>query len=370
MKVAFDQQIFVNQVYGGVSRYFCELATNLSSTDNIDVRVVAPMYVNSYLKNIPEETLLGFSSPMSHWLLNNPRKLVSKAMSNMILNYIKPDIIHETYYLEAPAGSNQTTRVITLHDMIHEKFREHFHSNDKTIQNKKAAINRADHIICVSESTKRDAIEMLGIRPEKISVVHLGFHLMQDSNKLQSKKITDLNIKPYLLYVGSRKGYKNFQRLLMAYAESSMLKSEFNLICFGGGKFNNQELSLFSKLNLTTMQVIQQSGNDEVLAKLYKNASIFVYPSLYEGFGIPPLEAMSYGCPVVCSNVSSIPEVVGDAGYYINPMDINNIKTSIEDVLNNQEIKNTLISKGEERLNHFSWQKCANQTYEVYKDLT
>lgn len=367
MKVAYDAQIFGGQIYGGVSRYYCELAARLSKRTSIDVSIAAPMHVNEYLKSLPEDILSGFSSPLPYDFMRLPQRVASMALGDLVLRFLQPDIIHETYYLKYPLGPARAKRVLTIYDMIHEKFEAQFQYGDKTAKHKAIAAERADHVICISESTKQDVMEILGVNPEKISVVHLGFDLMQSPQK-KVKEIT-FEEKPYLLYVGTRGGYKNFQRFLEAYANSTLLSKEFRVISFGGGVFNAEELALMEKLNLTKNQVTQLSGDDYLLGELYKSASIFVFPSLYEGFGIPPLEAMSYGCPVACSNNSSIPEVVGNAGLLFDPYDVESIQKAIEHVVESTDVKESLIRKGKERLNNFSWDKCADETHNIYRSL-
>lgn len=368
INIAYDPQIFSGQVYGGVSRYICEIATRISKNPDVSVKIAAPMYVNAYLENVPKKILTGFKSPFPYEFLRLYQRASSMLLGEAVLRYMKPDIIHETYYFKYPLGPKSATRVLTIYDMIHEKFESQFQYGDKTAKHKAVAAARADHIICISESTKCDVIEILGIKPEKITVIHLGFDLMAvnaDELNIQADNMG----KPYLLFVGTRGGYKNFQSMLEAFATSQVLKSEFNLICFGGGIFNAEELALMQKLGVSAQQVTQLSGNDQLLAKLYEGASVFVFPSLYEGFGIPPLEAMSYNCPVVCSNSSSIPEVVGDAGEYFDPYDAKSIQSAIELVVGSTELKKSLIVKGKDRLNGFSWDKCAAETLTVYKGL-
>lgn len=368
MKVAYDAQIFSGQIYGGVSRYYCELATRVSVNPELDVKIVAPMHVNAYLRNLPSGIVSGFHSPLPYDFMRLPQRAASLVLSDIMLRWMQPDIVHETYYFKYPLGFSKAKRVLTIYDMIHEKFESQFQYGDKTAKHKAAAAARADHVICISESTKSDVIEILGINPEKISVIHLGFDLMTNNHNV-TNTVQYMDSKPYLLYVGTRGGYKNFQRFLEAYASSKLLRSEFRIVSFGGGKFNAEELDLIEKFSLTKDQVIQLSGDDSLLGELYINASIFVFPSLYEGFGIPPLEAMSYSCPVACSNTSSIPEVVGQAGQYFDPKDVNSIQNAIELVVTSVKTKNSLIEKGRERLNHFSWDKCANETQSVYKSL-
>ena len=368
IKIAYDSTIFSDQTYGGISRYFCELASRISILDGVNVKIAAPMYKNKYLPNLPKAIINGFSSPFPQNFMAFHQRAASLCLGDIILRCISPDIIHETYCFRWPLGPRRAARVITIHDMIHEKFKSSFPDNDQTSKYKALAAHRADHIICISESTKRDVIEILGISPKKISVIHLGFDLMTN-DEISLNEYFNSNKKPYILFVGNRDGYKNFQTLLKAYAASSILRQDFNLVCFGGGKFTNSELALFEELGLLENQTYQYSGDDQQLAAFYTKASVFVYPSLYEGFGIPPLEAMAHGCPVVCSNTSSIPEVVASAGVYFDPASIESMRNAIESLVSSPMLRTSIIEAGKVRLNSFSWDRCAKETLAIYKKL-
>jgi len=250
--------------------------------------------------------------------------------------------------------------------MIHERFSDSFSQTDRTSVEKALAVARADHVICISEQTKRDLIEILGVEASKISVVYLGFNLISHDKPVT---ITVGQSRPFILYVGNREGHKNFERLLIAYATSIKLKNNFDLICFGGGAFSDKEKALMQQLGVSVDRVSQVSGNDALLAGYYRASSAFVYPSLYEGFGIPPLEAMSFDCPVVCSNLSSIPEVVGDAGEMFDPYDPDSIRVAIERVVDDVQLQEVLISRGRERIKLFSWERCAQETLDVYRKV-
>lgn len=375
MKIAYDSQIFCAQVYGGVSRYFCEIAPRIAKISDVQVSITAPMHINAYLAHVPPGIVSGFRAPdtdrfqTSHGV-NYPRlalRGLGLIMGDWMLRAMKPDIVHETYFAPYRLGSRRARRVLTIYDMIHEKFASSFPHADKTARYKALAAARADHVICISESTRRDAIEVLGLPPEKTSVIYLGFDLMGDATT-HSNPVLPEN-EPYLLYVGNRGGYKNFIRLLEAYGTSPTLKAQYRLICFGGGDFRADESIAMQKLGLKSGQVMQLGGDDKLLGKLYTQASAFIFPSRYEGFGIPPLEAMSHDCPVVCSNTSSIPEVVGDAGEYFDPADTDSMRMAIERVVTSDSHRKLLIGKGRERLKNFSWDRCAAETLAIYKTL-
>jgi len=367
LKIRFDAAIFCSQKYGGISRYFCELASRLSGFHDIDASIIAPVYINAYLSNLPRNSVIGFHLPDIS-IPHGPLRALSMLVGDGILRAEKPDVIHETYYSPRAIGPQCSKRVLTIYDMIHEKLALTINPADRTAKHKALAAHRADHIICISESTRRDAIQILDLPFDKTSVIHLGYDLMQ-SNNYRSETASVSVERPFLLFVGKRGGYKNFLGLLEAIGSSRELRSEYALTCFGGGKFNDEESNAIKAFGLVTDQVMQIDGNDKVLAELYGSATAFIYPSLYEGFGIPPLEAMSFDCPVVCSNTSSIPEVVGDAGEYFAPEDVESMRLAIERVVCSTDIQRNLKAKGRLRLSSFSWDRCAAETREIYKKL-
>jgi glycosyltransferase involved in cell wall biosynthesis len=364
MQIIFDHQIFSAQKYGGISRYFVELANHIADAETAQVRVLSPVYVNAYLAaRSTRVRVTGFKMPAVRYT-GRIYRAVNQALSGLLLPWFKPDLVHETYYASKPAKPRGYKIVLTVYDMIHELFPADFAANDSTPSNKAAAVARADHVICISENTRRDLIKLLGVPREKTSVVHLGFSLQTGGARV------DLPVRrPYLLYVGARGGYKNFACLLQAYAASSALTASFDLVAFGGGPFTAKEAELARQLGIPPENLRQVQGGDDVLAGLYRRAAAFVYPSLYEGFGIPPLEAMSFDCPVVCSNTSSIPEVVGDAAMLFDPLSAVALGQALAGVLDNAGLRQALISRGRERIKHFSWEQCAQQTMAVYEQI-
>lgn len=366
MKIVFDHQIFGWQQYGGISRYIYELASEITNIGIHDLKVVSPFYVNHYLKRAPKSLkILGI--PIKYI----PRtgriiRAVNFILAWSLFRFLRPDIVHETYFSYLRIAPKKSKVVLTVYDMIHERFAESFPKLDNTSKEKASAVARADHVICISEQTKQDLIEILGVDASKISVVHLGFTLTSQDD---ATAVAIEPVRPFLLYVGSRGGYKNFEGLLKAYAASPILKNGFDLICFGGGDLTNKEKTLIQQLGVSTDRVSQVSGDDALLAGYYKIASAFIYPSLYEGFGIPPLEAMSFDCPVVCSNISSIPEVVGNAAEMFDPENPDSISSAIERVINNSQLRENLINLGRERIKLFSWERCAQQTLDVYRKV-
>jgi glycosyltransferase involved in cell wall biosynthesis len=365
MRIIYDHQIFSIQEYGGISRYFAELSHQINKMDEHQVKILAPIHINNYLKKLPEEMVKGVHTkrlPRTGKVLRTCNNIIS----NVWVKSIQPDIIHATYFYcpgKKPRESGKA--VITVYDMIHEKFPDSISMRDNTAQMKIEAIQQADHVICISDKTRLDLIDIVGINPDKTSTIHLGFRPFH----CLSSNVKPPFDSPYMLYVGMRKGYKNFKTLIKAYANSQPLKQNIRLICFGGGAFDKDELAFMNELGLTENQIFQIGGNDELLAACYKNATAFVFPSRYEGFGIPPLEAMSLGCPVICSSVGSIPEIVGSAGEYFNPNDPDEISQAIENVVFNEERSNVLRNLGYQQIKKYSWERCAQETLHIYQSL-
>ena len=366
MKIAYDHQIFGWQRYGGVSRYFLELASHIKSTgdDAVECQIICPFYVNEYLhQSLSSVHVTGIHAPAIR-RTGRLYRIINEFLAPFILWRWCPNILHETYYAKKTVSPSGCKTVLTVFDMIHELYPQFFPAWDRTREEKRAAVARADHIVCISENTQRDLIRLLHVPEEKTTVVHLGFALNQS-------KVADLARpqRPFILFVGSRAGYKNFDRLLQAYAGRSILRDSYDLVAFGGGHFNGREKTLVRSLGLNENQVRQMSGDDAVLCAIYRQASLFVYPSLYEGFGIPPLEAMSLDCPVACSNTSSMPEVVGNAAIQFDPYEVDSIANALEAVVTNSALQADLRQRGRDRLQAFSWDRCALETLNVYRKV-
>jgi len=362
MRILFDQQIFCQQKYGGISRYFYELANQLASMEGQQVEIFAPFYINEYFHRGSKVSPHGIKVSRVH----HTRFLNTAALCLLVRPRRDVDIYHETYYSRSDYCPRTAIRMLTVFDMIHEKLNGQFSKSDRASQDKALAVERADHIICISEHTRQDLIELFGVNTAKTSVVHLGFTLTNRDESLQKRFPS---ARPFLLYVGNRFGYKNFEGLLQAYSMSFRLMRDFDLICFGGGELTAREKGLIQQLGLPAESVRHVSGDDAILAEYYRAASAFVFPSLYEGFGIPPLEAMSFDCPVVCSNVSSIPEIVGNAGEMFDPHEPDSIREAVERVVNDDALRQGLIARGRERIKLFSWERCARETLDVYKQV-
>lgn len=363
MKVLFDTQIFILQKHGGISRLFSELYREYTMQDyGIEAFMPAFYADNMHAKeyNLPQRILF----TTGHF---KGKTRFAKAFNNYSfrksIKRINPDLIHPTYY-EYPFNMlSSIPFVITVHDMIHEKFASTFFFHDKNISEykKKLAIS-ARRIIAVSKATKNDLIECFNIDPSKIDVVYHG-NSMVIENFLYSKE--DVLNKPYILFVGQRSLYKNFLTFIKGCAPI-LNKYDLDLLCVGGGNFTNIELEQCNKLGILK-RVHQLTLNDKQLRVAYKNAIAFVFPSLYEGFGIPLLEAFSQGCPIIASDIPVFREIAGDAALYCDPGSYESIEHAIEQMISNEAMRQKYILKGKNKIKEYSWSRCALQTANVYK---
>lgn len=366
MRIAFDHQIFGHHSYSGISRYLFEIASGMATDHGQDVSIVTPLYINGYLRQSPHGLrIVGLPVPEFRRSARIYRS-VNSLLAGPLLRHARPDIVHETYYSGKRLAPSSARIVLTVHDMIHERFPHLFPPTDRTAADKAAAVARADHVICVSENTRRDLIGLLGVAPEKTSVILHGYRIATARVPAQ---VTPAARHPFLLYVGYRGNYKNFMPFMRAYATSSLLADGFDVVCFGSGPLSADERQAIRKLGVADERVSHVSGDDGVLAALYRQAAALVYPSLYEGFGIPPLEAMGFGCPVACSNTSSLPEVVGDAAVTFDPNDLDDMRAALERVATDDSLRRHLIGLGHHRVQQFSWRRCAEQTLDAYRKV-
>ena len=370
MKIFFDHKIFVNQNYGGPSRYIVNLTSSLNKFEDLNAKIFAPLHINNYLdQNEIKKNKIGLKLPFSG-MINNFYKIKKRVgkfddhINRFLMKRFNPDIYHTTYY-DKSQMSCPKKMVITVYDLIHELF-SYEYGFPKNYLPKESILKQASHIICISENTKKDLINIYNVDPSKISVTHLATDF---SNLEEKKNLKNIIGSKYFLFVGSRWKYKNFSNLLKAMSINKRLQKELKLVLFGGGSLKKEEINLINELGLNIKNIIHINGNENFLKSLYTNAEFLIYPSKYEGFGIPILESFSQNCPVLCSNTSSLPEVADDAALFFNPDEPEEISLTIDRFLQSSESRNILIGKGLERLKKFSWEKCAKQTLNVYQNL-
>lgn len=348
MKILYDHQIFSTQKYGGISRYFYEIMK--------DKDYILPLILNKnkYLQK-------GIDLFDDFRGKTRLYKFINNIYTTYKLKNEKYDIFHPTYYDTYFLKNLKSPFVLTIHDMIHEKFQEIMNPNDNTAYEKKLLASKAKRIIAVSEQTKKDIVEILNIDKDKIEVIYHG----SDFDKIkEDKNFSNKLPKKYILFTGNRGGYKNFQNFTEALKDFLLKDDDLYLVCAGGGNFTSTELEIFDKMKINS-KLLHFSCNDNQLKSLYKNAMFFIFPSLYEGFGIPLLEAMGSDTPILCSDTSCFPEIAQDSAIYFDPNDITDMKEKIKFALSSG--LDFYIEKGRERFKYFSWDKARKETMEVYR---
>jgi glycosyltransferase involved in cell wall biosynthesis len=334
----FDNIIYKLQKLGGVSVYWNEMTSRINQNKQFNVRFTEG---NKFSRILP----VGSES----------------------------EIFHSSHFRITP--SRKTKIVSSIHDLIYEKSlaKSSLLGTTLNIWERRQAIEKADTIICVSENTKREMLEIYPFAASKIiEVVYVACSFNRDT--IIQPTITDRifslskSDKNFALYVGTRKTYKNFNSALIGFAESELRKNNFLLVCTGVN-FDEQEQSLINKLDLQNSVLMLDYATQVEMSYLYQNAFALLYTSTYEGFGMPPLEAMSSGSPVIAANISSMPEVIGDAGILLDDItDYSLVSSSLNQLLNEQ-VRSEYIQKGIEQSKKFTWDRCADRHMEIYKNL-
>ncbi len=368
MKVLFDDQVFTSQMYGGVSRYFAQILKKFYRHNLLDFNLSLVYSDNNYLEDVEFSNHLNFLKNKEFkgkYRIVKFFKKLNRLKSKRDLKKQRFDVFHPTYYdsyfLEY---LSKKPFVLTIHDMIHEIYTgKYFKKDDVAIKQKKELAKKATKIIAVSENTKKDIAKLYDIDPDKIDVVY-------HASSLNPKKIRKIKIpEKFLLFVGDRDRYKNFNFFVKSIIPLLKKDNDLKLICAGGGFFKEDELNFFKDNYLENQILYYFINSDEELAFLYKNALAFVFPSLYEGFGIPILEAFSLGCPVVLSNASSFKELAQEEGIFFDPKDNNSIRESVEKVICDKQLRKDLSQKGLIYSKNFSWKKAAQQTKKIYESI-
>lgn len=360
MTILFDHQTFSIQSYGGISRYFAQLCLGINATAGNQTVLGVRWSDNVYLNTPPPFSKRQF--------IGRGRLLyaINQQYSHTLIRQGRFDLLHTTYYDPAFLGTlGNRPFVMTIHDMIHERLHAQFQElrPDRFVEGKRRLAEKASAIIAVSEYTRQDIIALLNVDPARVHVVHHASSL-----PAQSSKALPQPDRSYLLFVGNRGQYKNFDSLLQALALLIDL-SPLRLVCAGGGVFSAEEQSRVAALGLVGRVEQRPFQTDEELLMLYKGAVAFVFPSLYEGFGIPILEAFAGGCPCILSRSSSLPEVAEDAALYIEPTSSDDIAQTIRLLIADVALQRSLVHKGYQRLRAFTWQQTVNQTLTVYQSV-
>jgi glycosyltransferase involved in cell wall biosynthesis len=364
MRVLYDHQVFSLQNAGGASRYFYELMNFLTTVPDVQTELLLGISGTIYpFRNLAPEnaTVMSLAGSIPPGMA---RFLVNEAFGNAVAPVRgKVDVYHPTLYRCMPLVRARRI-VVTHHDCVHERFPELFPDVKKVLRAKKRLFAQAAAIICVSESSRKDLLHFYKLEAAKTRVIYHGISPLlcgPDANGTLQQR------RGYVLYVGSRAAYKNFEGLLKAFHESGLQES-LDLLVLGGGPLTALETALIANLGLSNCVSSIREISDRLLRQAYAGAKLFVYPSLCEGFGFPPLEAMAAGCPVLASNTSAIPEVCLDAPFYFDPSDGNSFVRGLLRAVNDEDARRTAIARGSEVIARYSWTKCGQETLALYRE--
>lgn len=372
MKIAFDgRTISGNKT--GVGVYTDNLLKGLAAIDKGNTYNVFVLDMPSYAS---PQNFRFIKTNVSH--KSHPR---GELWESVFLPYffIKEDIdVFHSPTFHLPLFTGRVKKIVTMHDLITLKFPQTYPQSFASYARwmMKMAVRVADAIIVPSKSTREDVLKIFSAEESKIYVipeaVKEGLHPVDDETYLSGIKGRYNLPDDFILFVSTIEPRKNLECLIRAYFEIRKGGIRHKLvICGGKGWLKEYEKIIKIITELCMEEDIFFTGYvpDEDMAGIYSLAALFVYPSFYEGFGLPPLEAMACGCPVIASNASSIPEVVGEAGILIDPSDIQGLSYAICRVLGNEDIKIHMKMAGIERACQFSWTKVAADTLEVYKGV-
>lgn len=353
MKILYDYQTFCMQTFGGISRYFYKL---MKYNQNLWICDIAGKYANNiYIKELfNKKTIVPFHFKGKGRIENifNSMDLIKKLKEEF-------DVYHPTYYFTKNLPKSKPV-VVTAHDFIHERFPEELQDN-KTIAAKKNILNKADKIIAISNKTKEDLLVYYPeISETKIDVV---YHAIEWEKRPPQKLELDLP-SPYILYTGTRHNYKNFIFFIKAISKI-LTKENLFLICTGN-PFTKYEADMISSLGISE-RIIRIFADEQQLRLLYENALCFVFPSKYEGFGLPILESWVSRCPILLSNASCFPEIAKDSALYFDPKSEIDFTNQLMKIIQSRDLRNQLISKGYERFDLFSMARMIYDTLSVYE---
>lgn len=373
MRILFDHQVFSWQTYGGISRYFVAQIQGLQTLGHEPLLPTHFYSENVYLRQLPDfqrNSSSRFNFKGKKFLQNYGGRSASKRA----IRQMAPEVFHPTYfdpYFLDTCSKQGIPFVITVHDMIHEKYghgqKGLFSLDAKVVANKRHLAEKAAAIISVSEHTRQDLLHFYPhLNPDKIVVAHHGNALVAPE---PDDKTPEIQVAPYLLFVGQRKGYKNFQWMLEQLAPLLQTEPALQLWCVGGGALDESEQAYINRLRISQQVQYHAISSDSALARVYQQAQCFIFPSQYEGFGMPVLEAFACACPVILHRASSLPEVGGDAALYFDMKTEGSLENALKQVLHDSSERKKYIERGLERVKQFTWARSVEKHLAVYEGL-
>lgn len=370
LEIIVDGIIYQRQSRGGISRVFSEILPRMCGMDNLlDITILTQGQLK---QTLPEHPRIRHRSIFDPERYLRPRQLwlpvmpaVKQFVRRLYVGRGQGKIWHSTFYTMPENWDGNS--VVTVHDMIFERFCDFYNgqSADRFRERKRRCIQDANAVICVSETTREDVQNFYGLDFGSIYVIP---HACSDAFRQLEQGVDGLAAstkQPFLLYVGIRAPYKNFDMLIRAYSRWHQRK-DVALVLVGERPWSTDEQQCLAQLQIQHKVQLLADVDDETLCYLYNQAVALVYPSLYEGFGIPLLEAMACGCPIIASRIPSTIEVVGDCPIYFNPTEVDDLVNALNILL--AEGRNPeRIEAGIRKAGSYSWDKTATQTLEVYR---
>jgi glycosyltransferase involved in cell wall biosynthesis len=368
MRIFFDHQAFSLQSRGGVTTVFFELIRHLNARSDISTDVC--LGFSSTSANFEE--ILSLRSRVIH----PGRALVQQRVLNYLANDAlsaaiapflgKYDIYHSTLYRFLPTVRAKF-RVATHHDCVPEVHPELFPDSSRIMKFKRQMFREADLILCVSAASRSDLLRFYDVVPEKAVVVHNGISQMRRVAQGEAELRAVIS-GDFFLYVGARYSYKNFDGLLRAYSDSK-LKEAYSLLVLGGGPPTAKETDLISKLDLARKIRFVPAASNTLLAEAYAQSKLLVYPSLYEGFGMPPLEAASAGCvSLVAANPATL-EICRDGVFYFEPADREDFSRMLWKAATDEPERAVRVERAARLLQDYTWENCSRNTLAAYRRL-
>ena len=363
MKIFFDSSVFCFQKYGGISRYIMELATHISKTNSAEVCVYGGLSKNEYLNHWPDhDNLKKYFLKRPDLRINSFATSASEYMGFYAAKFFfKNDscsVYHPTFY-NCIAKYQKLAKVTvgTIYDMIPEVLNV---GTSKDLLKRKEYFHYCDGLASISASTLKDFNQIFPDYKHKSKTILINASLPQNASP--GKKVD--RTSPYILFVGSRNGYKNGIGALKVIAKAKAYWPELKLI-LAGPPLNDQEKEMCKKFNIHNQVECAETTEDQ-LDSLYRNAHALIYCSLYEGFGMPILEAMSRGCPVITSPFNSMGEIAKEAAILSDPNDAEQIAKGVMD-LRDSSIRKKYVDLGFKRSNDFAWEKTAFEMLDFYR---
>jgi glycosyltransferase involved in cell wall biosynthesis len=358
VRVALDEQIFAIQPFGGISRLFYEKASAFvrDSTLGVSVDPLNSPVINEYLLGDPELSAALGATRSSGAYVALARYFVLRDRTSAV------DVVHNTFYLPRGLGGHPgAKRVVTIYDMIPELLPQTRRRMD-FLTEKHKYVQQADHVVCISESTRNDLLRMYPDIHAPITIAYPGVGAQFSPSAPNLAGLPE----PYVLHVGNRGSYKDGETLFRAFAVIASDFPEVTLFLVGGGALSKGEKEVCASLGIIN-RIEQRSIHDSDMPSVYAQALVTVFPSRYEGFGLPAVEALACGCPLVLADTSSLPEIGGEAAHYFPPGDDKTLAEIMRSLLESEPLRNSMREIGFSQAAKFTWHGYAQANARAYQ---